>query len=85
MLSKWLALLPKVFNSGNPPNSAEINSNQSSVDLFFFSKKIFNLFLKSKVLNKSSPGDLIKSISSSRFGYGGPEITSTLWLKFLRP
>ena len=61
-----------------------INSNQSSVDLFFFSKKIFNLYLKSKVLNKSSPGDLIKSISSSRFGYGGPEITSTLWPKFFK-
>ena len=71
------ALLPKVFNSGNPPNNAEINSYQSSEDLFFFSKKIFSLSLKLKVLNKSKPGDLISFILFSSLGYGGPEITST--------
>ena len=71
-------LFPNVFISGNPPNKAEKNSYQSSKVLSFLFKNIDSLSLKTKVLNKSNPGDLIKLISDSKFGYGGPDIMSTL-------
>ena len=35
--------------------------------------------LNEKVSNKFNPGNLISLILESRLGYGGPEITSTLW------
>ena len=77
--SNSLSLPPNVFISGNPPNNAEKNSYQSSGDLFFLFLKRESLSLNTKVLNRSNPGDLIKLIPGSRFGYGGPEIISTLW------
>ena len=47
--------------------------------LFFFDKNFLSLSLKENVSNKFKPGNLIKSMPSARSGYGGPEITSTLW------
>ena len=78
LLTNCFSLFPKVLISGNPPNKAEKNSYQSSRVLFSLFLKREILYLNTKVLNKFNPGDLIKLISGSGFGYGGPEMMSTL-------